>query len=141
MVLLVSMSAWDAQTLHRYTGYTVAIGGVFNVLLGLHVKGMYDHSKTPPSGLRYLHRAVGYTVISSSTLQSALGVYNLSTLWRKGNLFKKLLHASLGLAATGLYVYGGYLALEGNHTRHRDLMFGASALSAGAALVWLLPWR
>ncbi len=117
----------------------MAVGGVLNVLLGLHIKGMYDHYRVPPAGLRYLHRALGYTVLSASTVQSTLGTYNFVLLWRKGNLWKRVLHASLGLAATGLYTYAGYVAFEGRYNLHRNLMLGASTLSAGAALIWMLP--
>ena len=140
MLLVLSMSAWDAQVVHRYTGYTVAIGSAFNVLLGLHVKGMYDHGRMPSAPMRYTHRAIGYTVLSTSTVQTLLGTYNFVRLHRKREMWKRLLHAALGLTATGVYVYAGYRAFSGDYDTHRDAMFIATALSGGAALVWLLPW-
>jgi len=140
MLLVLGMSGWDAQVVHRYTGYTVAIGGALNVLLGLHIKGMYDHGRVPPAPLRYIHRSVGYTVISASTVQTLLGTYNFIRLHRKRGMWKRLLHGTLGLAATGTYVYAGYEAFSGNYGSHRDAMFIATALSGSAALVWLLPW-
>ncbi len=136
---MVGMSVWDAQIVHRYTGYTVAIGGAFNVLLGLHIKGMYDRGRMPPSILRYTHRAVGYTVISASTVQTILGTYNFIRIHKKKGMWKRLLHAVFGITATGAYAYAGYKAFFRDYNAHRDAMFVAATLSGIAALIWLLP--
>ncbi len=123
--------------LHRWIGYGIILGSLFEVGTGLYALNMYENNQTPPDYLRISHRAVGYTIFTLSTVQSAIGTYNIIKLWGDEGQTRRLIHGTLAYAATGSYLYAGYLAFRGYYDQHRTWMLIASGLSALTGL-WII---
>ena len=115
--------------LHRWMGYGIILGSLFEVGTGLYTLSNYEKHQVPPDYLRITHRAVGYTIFSLSTIQSALGTYNTIKLWGEEGHTRRLIHGAISYAATGTYLYAGYLAYRGYYDQHRTWMLIASGLS------------
>ncbi|MEO0139658.1 MAG: hypothetical protein ABIL16_07930 [candidate division WOR-3 bacterium] len=124
-------------TLHRYMGYAIIIGSAINVGTGLYLLNQYENGKVPPDYIRIPHRAMGYTVFTLSTIQTALGTYNNFKLWKEEGRLKRLIHGALAYAATGSYLYAGYKAYKGDFESHRNFMLLASGLSAITG-IWII---
>ncbi len=131
-------------SLHRAVGYGIVAGSIINSALGLYLLNQYQNGQTPPDLLRIPHRALGYTIFTLSIVQTSLGTYNSIKLWNEPGRLKRLIHGVLSYAATGLYVYAGYLAFKGvsegdlkSLEKHRNFMLGASGLATLSAL-WII---
>ncbi|GEM_PF-1652450 len=123
--------------LHRWMGYGIILGSLFEIGTGIYTLNMYENDRTPPDYLRLTHRAVGYTIFTLSTIQSSLGTYNIIKLWGEEGQTRRLIHGTLAYAATGSYLYAGYLAYREDYRKHRMWMLIASGLSALAGL-WII---
>ncbi|NPB03466.1 MAG: hypothetical protein GXO39_03500 [Thermotogae bacterium] len=124
-------------TFHRWMGYGIILGSLFEIGTGLYALNLYEENRTPPDYIRVSHRAVGYTIFTLSTIQTTLGTYNTIKLWGQEGHTRRLIHGTLAYAATGSYLYAGYLAYKGYYDKHRTWMLIASGLSALTGL-WII---
>ncbi len=131
------LGGYTLFTLHRYMGYGIVSGSLINIGTGLYLLNQYNNGKVPPDWLRISHRAIGYTVFTLSTLQTATGTYNFFKLWKEEGRLKRLIHGFIAYTATGTYLYAGYLAFKGRWNEHRNFMLAASGLSSLGAL-WII---
>ncbi len=129
--------SYTTFTLHRWMGYGIILGSLANAGLGLYELNLYQNKRTPPDPLRITHRAIGYTVFSLSLIQSSIGTYNALKLWNEAGSLRRLIHGTLAWAATGAYLYAGYLGYRGYYEQHRNWMLVATGLSTLTGL-WII---
>ncbi len=130
--------SYTTFTLHRWMGYGIILGSLANTGLGLYELNLYQNGQVPPEPVRITHRAVGYTVFSLSLIQSSVGTYNALKLWGEPEgWWRRFVHGTLAWAATGAYLYAGYLGYRGFYEQHRNWMLVATGLSTLTGL-WII---